>query len=312
MSTRSLSLSAGEGRWIRARPSLSLARAHARPEFGVEPYHRLEAVERFYREGLGLVELERFDDHCGYSGVMFGLPGKDHHLEFTTHVGGSPASPRAAKSARPSTSARPPRRRLSPIVSPRSVTVRSRRRTPTGRRWEGSRSRTPMAGGWCWSRLPSSERTVQISRICATGRRSRRGGADRAQAECSTAPRRRPCQRPPCPAPEKAAWSVRVLIRNLAGIDRDPEQASAHGSPGGGRAARRRSAGPPARRRGPGQAPVLERAAGERASRRRVSPAPTRAPAAIDRWNAAVGVACPRRHPPRSGRNGLRLASCDP
>jgi YycE-like N-terminal domain len=54
------------------------------------PTDRLEAVECFYREGLGLVELERFEDHRGYSGVMFGLPGKDHHLEFTTHVGGSP------------------------------------------------------------------------------------------------------------------------------------------------------------------------------------------------------------------------------
>jgi catechol 2,3-dioxygenase-like lactoylglutathione lyase family enzyme len=54
------------------------------------PTDQLEAVERFYREGLGLVELERFEDHRGYSGVMFGLPGTDHHLEFTTHVDGSP------------------------------------------------------------------------------------------------------------------------------------------------------------------------------------------------------------------------------
>ena len=54
------------------------------------PTDRLEAVERFYGEGLGLVELGRFEDHRGYSGVMFGLPGTDYHLEFTTHVDGSP------------------------------------------------------------------------------------------------------------------------------------------------------------------------------------------------------------------------------
>jgi catechol 2,3-dioxygenase-like lactoylglutathione lyase family enzyme len=56
------------------------------------PTDQLEAVERFYREGLGLVELERFDDHSGYSGVMFGLPGTEHHLEYTTHVDGSPGA----------------------------------------------------------------------------------------------------------------------------------------------------------------------------------------------------------------------------
>ena len=54
------------------------------------PTDRLEAVERFYRDGLGLVEIDRFADHDGYSGVMFGLPGTSHHLEFTTHIDGSP------------------------------------------------------------------------------------------------------------------------------------------------------------------------------------------------------------------------------
>ena len=46
--------------------------------------HRLDEVVRFYGEGLGLPELGRFDDHDGYSGVFFGLPGTAAHLEFTS------------------------------------------------------------------------------------------------------------------------------------------------------------------------------------------------------------------------------------
>jgi catechol 2,3-dioxygenase-like lactoylglutathione lyase family enzyme len=45
---------------------------------------------RFYRDGLGLREGFRFDGHAGYDGVMLGLPGADYHLEFTSHVDGSP------------------------------------------------------------------------------------------------------------------------------------------------------------------------------------------------------------------------------
>jgi catechol 2,3-dioxygenase-like lactoylglutathione lyase family enzyme len=54
------------------------------------PTDRLDEVVRFYRDGLGLVELSRFEDHAGYSGVMLGLPGSAYHLEFTSHVDGSP------------------------------------------------------------------------------------------------------------------------------------------------------------------------------------------------------------------------------
>lgn len=53
------------------------------------PTDRLEDVVRFYRKGLGLPELARFADHAGYSGVILGLPGPDHHLEFTRHEHGS-------------------------------------------------------------------------------------------------------------------------------------------------------------------------------------------------------------------------------
>ena len=54
------------------------------------PTDRLEAVTSFYRDGLGLAELFRFEDHDGYSGIMLGLPRAAYHLEFTHHAGGSP------------------------------------------------------------------------------------------------------------------------------------------------------------------------------------------------------------------------------
>jgi catechol 2,3-dioxygenase-like lactoylglutathione lyase family enzyme len=54
------------------------------------PTHQLEKVAAFYRDGLGLPELDRFEDHDGYAGIMLGLPGHTYHLEFTQHVAGSP------------------------------------------------------------------------------------------------------------------------------------------------------------------------------------------------------------------------------
>jgi catechol 2,3-dioxygenase-like lactoylglutathione lyase family enzyme len=54
------------------------------------PTDRLPEVVKFYVEGLGLHELYRFENHAGYDGVMLGLPHTDCHLEFTTHVDGSP------------------------------------------------------------------------------------------------------------------------------------------------------------------------------------------------------------------------------
>jgi catechol 2,3-dioxygenase-like lactoylglutathione lyase family enzyme len=54
------------------------------------PTDRLDAVVRFYRDGLGLPELFRFTNHDGYDGVMLGLPGRTYHLEFTHHREGSP------------------------------------------------------------------------------------------------------------------------------------------------------------------------------------------------------------------------------
>src|SRR5947208_16319915 len=54
------------------------------------PTDRLDEVVHFYRDGLGLEQLYRFEDHDGYTGVMLGLPGTAYHLEFTTHDDGSP------------------------------------------------------------------------------------------------------------------------------------------------------------------------------------------------------------------------------
>ena len=50
------------------------------------PTDDLEAVVRFYCDGLGFTELYRFSGHDGFDGVMLGLPGAPYHLEFTrTH-----------------------------------------------------------------------------------------------------------------------------------------------------------------------------------------------------------------------------------
>lgn len=47
------------------------------------PTNDLAAVIRFYRDGLGLQELFRFDNHDGFDGVMLGQPGDAYHFEFT-------------------------------------------------------------------------------------------------------------------------------------------------------------------------------------------------------------------------------------
>ena len=54
------------------------------------PTDRLDDVVRFYRDGIGLPQVGEFRGHAGYDGVMLGLPGMAHHLEFTHHEHGSP------------------------------------------------------------------------------------------------------------------------------------------------------------------------------------------------------------------------------
>lgn len=51
------------------------------------PTDHLEAVVRFYTDGLGLSRLGGFEDHDGFDGVMLGVPGAPYHLEFTRKRG---------------------------------------------------------------------------------------------------------------------------------------------------------------------------------------------------------------------------------
>ena len=52
---------------------------------------RLDAVVRFYRDGIGLPEVGGFRGHAGYDGVFLAVPGTDAHLELTT--GGAHGAP---------------------------------------------------------------------------------------------------------------------------------------------------------------------------------------------------------------------------
>lgn len=54
---------------------------------------QLDEVVAFYRDGLGLPEIDRFADHDGYTGVMIGLPGTRTHLEFTATDHTPPPTP---------------------------------------------------------------------------------------------------------------------------------------------------------------------------------------------------------------------------
>ena len=47
------------------------------------PVGDLERSVAMYRDGLGLHELGRFEDHAGFDGVMLGLPDATWHFEFT-------------------------------------------------------------------------------------------------------------------------------------------------------------------------------------------------------------------------------------
>ncbi|GGF04342.1 VOC family protein [Hymenobacter cavernae] len=47
------------------------------------PTNNIEALLPFYRDGLGLEVLYRFEDHNGFDGVMLGHLGFPYHFEFT-------------------------------------------------------------------------------------------------------------------------------------------------------------------------------------------------------------------------------------
>jgi catechol 2,3-dioxygenase-like lactoylglutathione lyase family enzyme len=54
---------------------------------------RLEQLVTFYRDGLGLPQIGRFERHDGYDGVFLAVPGTDAHLEFTAGGGHAPPAP---------------------------------------------------------------------------------------------------------------------------------------------------------------------------------------------------------------------------
>lgn len=47
------------------------------------PSDDIDALLPFYRDGLGLDVLYRFDNHDGFDGVMLGKDGAPYHFEFT-------------------------------------------------------------------------------------------------------------------------------------------------------------------------------------------------------------------------------------
>lgn len=50
------------------------------------PTNQLDRLSDFYTRVLGLPLIGHFKGHHGYDGVMIGLPGAGHHLEFTQHT----------------------------------------------------------------------------------------------------------------------------------------------------------------------------------------------------------------------------------
>jgi catechol 2,3-dioxygenase-like lactoylglutathione lyase family enzyme len=51
------------------------------------PTDDLDALLRFYCDGLGMTVLDRFEDHAGFDGIMLGQEGAPYHLEFTKKHG---------------------------------------------------------------------------------------------------------------------------------------------------------------------------------------------------------------------------------
>ncbi|MCG8351798.1 MAG: VOC family protein [Chloroflexales bacterium] len=51
------------------------------------PTAQFDRVIAFYRDGLGLPVIFSYADDHDYDGMMFGLPGRDYHLEITQYKG---------------------------------------------------------------------------------------------------------------------------------------------------------------------------------------------------------------------------------
>ena len=63
---------------------VELGKCHLRV---ARPSDDLDAVVKFYRDGLGFTVLYEFTDHDGFDGVMLGRKGAEYHLEFTRKHG---------------------------------------------------------------------------------------------------------------------------------------------------------------------------------------------------------------------------------
>lgn len=55
------------------------------------PTRDLEAVRSFYGKLLGMPVLASFEDHDGYSGIVFGLPDSSRQLEVVSREGVNPS-----------------------------------------------------------------------------------------------------------------------------------------------------------------------------------------------------------------------------
>lgn len=51
------------------------------------PTDNLDAVVKFYRDGLGFGVLVQFEGHNGFDGVILGHKGAGYHIEFTRKAG---------------------------------------------------------------------------------------------------------------------------------------------------------------------------------------------------------------------------------
>jgi len=65
-------------------PSTAMSKAHLRV---ARPTDDIDALVKFYRDGLGFAVLYEFKGHDGFDGVMLGHKGAAHHLEFTKKAG---------------------------------------------------------------------------------------------------------------------------------------------------------------------------------------------------------------------------------
>jgi catechol 2,3-dioxygenase-like lactoylglutathione lyase family enzyme len=54
------------------------------------PTDQLDAIRKFYVDGIGLKVIGEFENHDGYDGLILGAAEPGYEIEFTTHSNGSP------------------------------------------------------------------------------------------------------------------------------------------------------------------------------------------------------------------------------